>query len=164
MNKNLLIGFGSDILSDRRVIPRLIKDVSLVYADNIDFTCELINNLDLINLFEGYNKLLIIDSVQNPKLEIGSMQYFAFENYQPGLHLENYHDSSLPETIETAKKLGFHVPGKIGIAIINVKEIHTLSTSFSYELNRKYPELLQQLKTLINRFFLLNSEKLLVVD
>jgi len=164
MNKNLVIGFGSDIISDRRIIPKLIKDVSIIFADSVDFTCELINNLDLINLFEGYNNLLIIDSVQNPKLEIASMQYFAFENYKPGLHLENYHDSSLPETIETAKKLGFHVPGKIGIAIINVKEIHTLSTSFSYELNHKYPELLQQLKILINHFFLLNSKKLLVVD
>jgi len=164
MNKNLVIGFGSDIISDRRIIPKLIKDVSIIFADSVDFTCELINNLDLINLFEGYNNLLIIDSVQNPDLEIGTMQYFSLENYQPGLHLENYHDSSLIETIETAERLGFQVPGKIGIAIINVKEIHTLSTSFSNELNHKYPELLQQLKILINHFFLLNSKKLLVVD
>lgn len=164
MIKNLIIGFGSEILSDQSIIPDLINNVSPNFSDNIDFSCELISSLDLIGLFEGYNQLLILDTVQMPNLAIGALQYYSFADYKPSLHLENYHDSSIIESIETARKLGIKMPEKIGIVVINTKEIYTLSTSYCDELTRKYPDLLYQLKTLIKHFFKLKVEKVLVVD
>ena len=143
MIKNLVIGFGSEILSDRAIIHKMKKDIRADYSGKVDFTCELINSLDLIRLFEGYTNLLILDAVKNSDLEIGAMRYYSLAEYKPSLHLENYHDSSIVETIETAKRLGFHVPDKIGIVAINVKEIYTLNTQCSQELSRKHPELVQ---------------------
>ena len=164
MKNNLVVGFGSEILSDQSIIPDLINDVSPNFSDNIDFSCELISSLDLIGLFEGYKQLLLLDTVQIPHLEIGALQYFSLADYMPGLHLENYHDSSIVESIETARKLGIKIPGKIGVVTINIKEVYTLSTSYCDELTWKYPDLLDQLKTFINHFFKLNAKKELVVD
>lgn len=164
MKKNLVIGFGSEILSDQSIIPDLINDVSPNFSDNIDFSCELISSLDLIGLFEGYNQLLILDTVKISNLEIGTLQHYTLADYKPSLHLENYHDSSIIESIETAKELGMKMPEKIGIMVINTKEIYTLSTSYCDELTRKYPDLLRQLKNLIKHFFKLRAEKELVVE
>lgn len=164
MNKNLVIGFGSEILSDQAIIPDLINNVRKEYVDNIDFECELISSLDLVGMFESYDKLLILDTIQDPNMMVGVMQYYSLADYEPSLHLENYHDSSIVESIETAIQLGIAVPRKIGIIVINTKEIYTLSDEYSFELKSKYPALLYKLRTSINNFFELKTTKLLVVE
>lgn len=163
MKENLVIGFGSEILSDQGIIPKLLQDLRDNFAGHVDFQNELINHLDLINSFEGYRNLLIIDITQDKTQEIGALHYYSPENHQPGLHLDNYHDSSVVETIQTARKLGFSVPVKIGIVIINVKEVYTLNTQCTKELSDRYPELLVQLKALISHFFS-TREKVLIVE
>jgi len=164
MNKNLVIGFGSEILSDQAIIPDLINNIRTEFSDRIDFECELISSLDLIGLFESYDKLLILDTIQNPNIRVGAMQYYSLVDYKPSLHLENYHDSSIVESIETANQLRIKMPDKVGIVVINVKEIYTLGKEYSFELKSNYPVLLHKLKTTLKHFFEMKDVKSLVVE
>lgn len=163
MGKNLIIGFGSSILSDQAIVPNLVEKLEACYIEKIDFASELINSLDLIGLFEGYENLLILDVVQDTDIEIGAVKYYPVSEYKPSLHLENFHDSSLIETLETAKMIGIKMPEKIGIVTINTKEVYTISTRYSHELDRKFPEIVQQIKVLISYFFQLKKEETLFV-
>lgn len=159
MNKNLLIGFGSEVLADQSIVPKLIDSFKAIFLNDIDFVNELISSLDLITLFEHYDSLLILDTIQDKNSELGKMDFFSIDDYKPGLHLENYHDSSITETLEVAHKLGVAMPKKIGIITINVRYVFTISKDCCPGLTQKYPELLQQLIKLMKKFFLLSVVK-----
>lgn len=164
MKENLFIGFGSEILADQSIVPALIQSLKPVFRNKIDFHCELISSLDLVNLFEGYKSLLILDTTIVTDSVTGMLHFKSLSEYKPSLHLENYHDTSITETFEIADKLGIIMPQSIGIVTISVKDVFTLSNNYSKVLKQKYPVLLHQLKTLIRHFYKPENEKMLVVD
>ena len=152
MKKNLILGIGSEILSDEGIVLMLIDDLKNEFEEKTDFTTALTGSLDLINEINGYENLLILDTIKSVNGEPGSVNAFSLENYQPTTHLENFHDSSFPDTIALGRKLGYELPKKIHIITIEIIDNKTISNKLSLQVSLKYKSIYNKIKHLVGQY------------
>lgn len=163
MKENLLLGLGSSILADQSIVLKLIHMLKPEFENVLDFDTALISSLDLIEVIKDYRHLLILDTVQQCEMPQGKI-CFSDITTGVGIHTENYHDSSVIETIQIAELLKMPVPQKISIVTINVQDIYSLNEQFSQELNQLLPDICLRLRAYLHKFFELKQEASLVVE
>lgn len=146
----LVLGFGSDILSDEGIAIRLVNDLKRKWEKHADFLTHLTFSLDVLNDIAAYKRLVLIDA--NLSKKIGEVQCYSIDEYPDTLHLVNYHDISLKGGIEYAQKIGFEVPEYIGIITISISQLGFIHDDFSKELSRKYKSILSEIEQLIEDF------------
>ena len=151
MKKNLILGIGSEILSDEGIVLMLIDDLKSEFEEKTDFTTALTGSLDLINEINGYENLLILDTIISVNGEPGSVNDFDLDDYQPTMHLENFHDSSLPVTIALGRKLGYELPKKIHIITVEISDNKTISNQLSPQISLKYNAIYQEIMRLVGQ-------------
>lgn len=164
MKNNLVLGLGSSILADQSIVMKLIEQLKPNYKQDIDFSVALISSLDLVHVFENYKNLLMLDTIQVDRMPIGKMKYSVLDTDSIALHTENYHDSSIQETLQVAELLQMKVPKNIGMLTINVRDIYSISEDYSSELQQQLPRLVQELEEILLDFFKLEGKTHLFVD
>ncbi len=153
MKKNLILGIGSEILSDEGIVLMLIDDLKSEFEEKTDFTTALTGSLDLINEINGYENLLILDTIKSVNGEPGAVNDFDLDDYRPTMHLENFHDSSLPVTIALGRKLGYELPKKIHIITVEISDNKTISDKLSSQLSIKYNSIYRKIRHLVEQQF-----------
>ena len=146
----LVLGFGSDILSDEGIAIRLVNDLKRKWEKHADFLTHLTFSLYVLNDIAAYKRLVLIDA--NLSKKIGEVQCYSIDEYPDTLHLVNYHDISLKGGIEYAEKIGFEVPRHIGIITISISQLGFIHDDFSKELSKKYKSILSEIEQLIEDF------------
>jgi hydrogenase maturation protease len=141
MIKLLVLGIGNPILGDDGIGPRIVEDLKPEFRD-VDFLSSYICCIELLEQIQKYNHLLIVDATISTEKDPGAIAQYTIDNYQDTLHLDNYHDVSLKELILLGQKLGYIMPEKIDILVVNVCEDKVFSTDFSPEVKEKYPQIL----------------------
>lgn len=143
----LILGFGSDILSDEGIAIRLIHDLKKNWNEQADLNTYLTFSLDVIYDIAGYENIFFIDASED--IIPGKVRCLSFEKYKQTLHLNNYHDVSLIEGLDFGKKLGLKISSDVIIISISVSEIGLIDDQFSIELQKKYPQILKETDQLI---------------
>lgn len=148
----LILGFGSDILSDEGLAIRLLDDLKNKWSKQADINTFLTFSLDVIHEISGYNTLYLIDTFENGNA--GNLQTFSIENYKQTLHLNNYHDISLSDGIKLGVKLGLKMPSEIHIMAISISNIGFINNSLSPEIEENYTQILMELESVLNESIL----------
>ena len=140
-NKILVVGFGSDILTDDAVSARLIKDIELsdLFLD-IDCCNFITSSMDMIENLCGYKSLLLIDAIKSGKYTIGGLTSLKLDEVDCTLHLSNFHDHSFSEILETARKCGYKISSDVHVYGIEVEESHVFSAQLSENLKLVYSD------------------------
>lgn len=138
-NNILILGFGSNILTDAGIGLHLVNDIqSSGLIINTDFNTALISSLDVLDLIIGYKTLIIIDGIKSGNDPLGEVKEFSLANFSPTLHLTNVHDFEFRQIIELGKLLHLKMPRYIRIISIEIKDNLTFSNNISSELTSKY--------------------------
>jgi len=148
----LILGFGSDVLSDEGIALHVLKDLEKKWNKIADFNTYLVFNLDVINDIAAYKTLILIDACEE-ELE-GIVKNFPLEDYIPTLHLSNYHDTSLPEGIAFGRQMDFEMPEKIEIITISIKEIGLIGNDLTKKLKGNYDAILEKIEGIITELVL----------
>jgi len=161
MNKTLILGLGSEILTDDGIGLRLVNDLSLAFqvhtdkfeknlkgrkAKQIDFKTCLTGSLDLLEIIKDYDTLIILDATKTKNGIPGNIYKYSFKNYEDTIHLQNIHDISFQDTLKLGKSIGLHIPKKVEILAIEIFDNLTFSSSLSAVLTKKYPKILKDIK------------------
>jgi hydrogenase maturation protease len=156
MNENkkdiLILGFGSDILMDSGIGPKLIRFLNSKLANpRISYDNALVGGLDLIEIIRDYKKVIIIDSTKTLNGIPGSVYYYTPGNFKETLHISLVHDISFATALQLGKELDIQITENINIIAIEIVDYLTLGNNFSPQLQEKYPEIKKEVEAAIKK-------------
>ena len=154
MNKTLILGLGSEILTDDGIGLRIVRDLKNILTfqveknlkGRIDFKTCLTGSLDLLEIIKNYNTLIILDATKTQNGIPGDVYKYSLENYKDTIHLQNIHDISFQDTLKLGKSTGLIIPEKVEILAIEIFDNLTFSSALSAVLTKKYSKILQEIK------------------
>ena len=155
MKKTLVLGIGNDILTDDGIGHKLVNEIkSKSCSADIDFLNVFLGGLDILELIQGYEKVIFIDAIITRDGVPGTVYHFKPKDFKETLHLSNLHDANFLTALELGKKMGMQIPEDIHIIAIEIIEDRVFSDRFSPEIEKKMPGIFETVLNLINSFCL----------
>lgn len=154
----LLVGMGNPILCDDAVGIRLARDFQrqLRHHPNLDVIDECsVGGLNLLDLFAGYQRVIILDSFQTTGGIPGEWYFFTAEALRETFHLTNIHDANFSTALELGRRMGMELPDPENILIfaVEIQDTRTFSEQMSDALEQGYPryssEILEEIKVFL---------------
>jgi len=137
--KTLVLGVGNDILTDDGVGPKLCDFLKDKFSGKpINFEKLNVGGLEILEFIQNYETVIFIDAIKTKNGEIGDVYLFTPDSFVETTHLSNLHDTSFLTAIGLGEQLDFHIPEKMYILGIEIKEDMIFSEYFSEELAIKY--------------------------
>jgi hydrogenase maturation protease len=142
--RTLLLGMGNPILSDDAVGIRLVEDfnrnLSIVASLEIIEECTAAG-VDLLQIIEGYDRLLLVDSIITSDGVPGRWFRFTAERLRETIHLTNMHDANFATVLSLGRQLGMRLPPdrEIHIFAVEVLDNRTFSEKMTDRLEKAYP-------------------------
>ena len=152
MDKTLILGIGNDILTDDGIGPKLVNELKFKKEfTNIDFLNVFLGGLDILELIQGYEKVIFIDAIITKDGVPGTVYHFRPADFKETLHLSNLHDANFLTALELGKKMGMQIPEDIHIIAIEIIEDRIFSNSLSPEMEMKYQEVFEEVLNLVHK-------------
>jgi hydrogenase maturation protease len=131
-----IIGLGNSILTDDGVGIYAAREVSRRLAaaglgEDVDIVESEVAGFALMELMAGWDRIILIDSIQFDGLESGLVIRIEPEDLHTSLRLRSVHDIDLPTTLELGRRLGFAMPGEITIFGIQAEDPLTFGESLT---------------------------------
>jgi hydrogenase maturation protease len=153
LKKVLILGIGNDILTDDGIGPKLVNKLKSKKAfTDIDFLNVFIGGLEIIELIQGYEKVIFIDAIITKDGIPGTVYHFRPEDFKETLHLSNLHDANFLTALDLGRKMEMHVPEDIHIIAIEIIEDRVFSEHFSPVIERMFPGIFERVLNLVNSF------------
>jgi hydrogenase maturation protease len=157
--KTLLLGMGNPYLSDDAVGIRLVRDFSRKLGSvlNLEVIDECsVGGLNLLDLLEGFERLIVVDSIKTHNGIPGRWYQFTAESLRETMNLGNIHDANFATALELGRRMGLSIPPEkeTHIFAIEILDNLTFSERLTDDLERAYPtyseEIFCELRSLIN--------------
>jgi len=99
--------------------------------------------LSLLDLLQGYHRVIIIDSIQTRDGKVGQVCRLSPEDFAPTRHAVSPHDVNLLTALELGKRLGLEMPQEIVIYAIEVEDVRTFSEKCTPQVERVIPKVVE---------------------
>jgi hydrogenase maturation protease len=145
--KTLIIGLGNPILGDdgvgwkvaqeiARQLPTLAPDASAGvtnYQSPIEVDCVALGGLSLMERMVGYQRAILVDSMETGQSPEGSVRVFPLEalTNPSASHSTAAHDTSLLTALEVGRKMKMQVPDSVTVVAIEAKNVYDFSEELS---------------------------------
>ncbi|MGA1848418.1 MAG: hydrogenase maturation protease [Thermoplasmatota archaeon] len=149
--KTIVVGIGNPILRDDGVGIHIIKRFREL-TEGLDVTIEeaATGGMNLLDLILGYDRAVLVDAVTIQEMELGEVVVIREVEKMETAHSTNPHDTSFPEAIEVARKMGEkRVPEEILLVGINIRPIYEFGEGLSREVELAVPIALEELNRLV---------------
>lgn len=134
--KTLIVGLGNPILGDDGVGWRVAHAVAAHLADakspaEVDWLS--LGGLSLMERLIGYERAIIVDSIQTEGGMAGQVYTFPLESLpeQPGGHTTAIHDASLQTALALGRQMGAALPETILVVAIEAERVFDFSEALS---------------------------------
>ena len=146
-NRLMVLALGNDIMGDDGAALAAAKVLRDEFGSEIDIFEVASAGFMLLDLLEGYHKVIIIDTI--------------LSTHQPGLIREltvkelscrltsSPHYAGLPEIIGLAKKLELNFPDEVRILVMEIEDPFIIRQGLSPNIEGKIPELVKKVKDII---------------
>jgi hydrogenase maturation protease len=119
--KTIVLGIGNPILSDDGVGIRVAQEIKRKVPD-AEVRELSVSGLAILDEIEGYDRLIIIDSMKTGKNPPGTLSKLKMEDLKYAMHLSSYHSVNFPTAMSLGKKFYSNIPGQIEIYAIEIRE------------------------------------------
>jgi hydrogenase maturation protease len=152
--KILVLGFGSDALSDDGLPLKIVKDLEELFpGELISFQTSAVGGIDLVEILDGYETAIFVDTVRTSKGNPGELHILEYPDFMETFHLSSQHDLTFEEALRLGHELGFHLPSKMILIAVEISENRLLRQSFSEIIQDSYPDIIAPVKALIMELF-----------
>ncbi len=151
---------GNPILCDDAIGIRLVrhfkKELQNISGLDIVDDCSL-GGFNLLEIIEGYDRLLVIDSIRTIGAVPGSWHYFTADRLRETMNLNCVHDANFATALELGRRLGMHLPldRDIHVCAVEIRDNRTFSERMSEELEQRFhvltEEIFIQLQSLLGK-------------
>jgi hydrogenase maturation protease len=148
--KSLVAGIGSTIRGDDGVgvhAARQLKTRSL--PDNVHIIELGTAGLALLDLVEGYDRLIVLDAIVTGAL-CGTVHVLTGEEAARTVHLGAGHEADLPTTLSLGRKLmGSHMPQNVAVVAVEAGDLTTFSERLTSQVEAAIPEMVAKVERLL---------------
>lgn len=146
--KILVVGLGNPILGDDGVGWRVAEAVAdSLPADNgrmqeIEVECFALGGLSLMEHLVGYEKVIIIDSIQTRDGQPGQIYRLTLDDlpdFSTG-HTTAAHDTSLQTAMRLGRTMGVELPEDVALVGIEAQHVYDFSEDLSPNVAAAVPE------------------------
>jgi len=151
--KTLILGLGNDIRGDDGLPFYVIDELEKFYQNknNIDFLKLSEAGFKLIDVFDGYKQVIIIDTIMSKDYKIGSViNYMYPKNIKHNKYFFS-HNTGIIKLLEVLKELKLKIPEKIEFLLININNSDLFKTGFSFDYKKSIKKILKIIKFKIRR-------------
>lgn len=148
MDKDILVlGVGNEILMDDGIGPRIVLRLAREFPSEVyDYKTASLGGLELVELIQGYNRVIFIDAIKTVQGKVGATYFFTPEDFKETLHLSNLHDISFLQALEMGRQMKLAIPEDIQIIAIEIREDTIFGEEFTPELQDHYEQIYDYIK------------------
>jgi hydrogenase maturation protease len=150
IKRTLLLGMGNPILSDDAIGIRLVsllkKKLTNISALDVVEDCSL-GGVNLLEVIEGYDRLIVVDSIQTAGATAGQWHYFTADRLRETMNLNCIHDVNFATALELGRRLGMHLPADQDIHVFAVEILDNLTfgEQMSEAMENRLPALVEEI-------------------
>jgi hydrogenase maturation protease len=139
--KTRIIGLGNSILTDDGVGIYAAREAGNRLAasslgEDIDIVESEVAGFALMELLAGWERVILIDSIQFDGLEPGSVVRLDPGDLHTSLRLRSVHDINLPTVLELGRRMGLEMPRELIIFGIQAQDTLTLGETLTSAAKR----------------------------
>ena len=134
----LLLGLGNDILGDDAVGLLAARALRGSVPENVEVLESSEAGLALVELLEGRDRALILDSVVTGRVPPGSTLEFAREDFR-NVTAPSPHYAGLPEILELGERIGAAMPREVRVLAMEVENRYEVTEGLSDAVARSLP-------------------------
>ena len=171
--KTLIVGLGNPILGDDGVGWKVAESVrehlnadaryQLAYRpidsktvqnlSPVEVDCLSLGGLSLMERLIGYERVIIVDSMETGGSPVGSVNVFPLASLSDPMagHSASTHDATLMVALRTAEKLGADIPKQVDIVAIEAENVYEFSEELSPPVAAAVPLAASKVVELLNR-------------
>ena len=142
--KTLILGMGSPILGDDgvgvEVANRIKENADEEFVDVVEASA---SGLELLDIICGYEKLIVIDSINTEGGQVGELHRLACSDLDPTVRPSARHQINFATTLEVGRRLNMEVPEVIAIYAIEIKDATVFQEGCSPEVERAIPGIVE---------------------
>lgn len=148
----LVLGLGNDILGDdgvgllaARELKKQIENLPL------DVSETALAGFELLDMLQGYEKVLILDAVVTKKHQPGTVLELSAEQFKHATAVSP-HYGGLPEVLKLAEKLQIEFPTDIRILAVEIEPPYQLREGLSSVIQSSISDLIQRAKEILHNW------------
>ncbi|MBN1270953.1 MAG: hydrogenase nickel incorporation protein HypB [Candidatus Aminicenantes bacterium] len=157
--KTLVLGLGNELYGDDGVglhVVRFLRDEinSLAFRpscyQNVFFEECALTGLALLDVIEGYDRLIIVDTIKRSHPKAGKVYHIDGKKLRhiPG---PSPHYVSIPQTIDIGREAGLKMPESVEIIAVEAKNIYDLGEGLTEEMQKSIPEIIETIKKTLQK-------------
>ncbi len=149
--KNILIaGIGNDILMDDGIGLKLVDYLKEnLSATGVSYEKANLGGLEIVELIQGYKKVIFIDAIKTRGGIPGSVYQFTPEDFKETLHLSNVHDVNFLTALKLGEQMNMEITDDIHIIAIEIIEDEVFGNDFTPPVQEKWSEIKQTVTEII---------------
>jgi len=150
LNKTLILGLGNDILSDDRIGPELVRDLSVILNNQgLTFETASLGGLELMEMIKDFDKVIIIDAIHTRDGKPGSVYCFQLSDFQETSHMSSLHDVNFLTALKLGDKIGMKLTDDLHVIAVEIIEDREFGEELTGILKQKYAGILDEVVTII---------------
>jgi hydrogenase maturation protease len=149
--RTLIVGLGNPILGDDGIGWRVADSVRAIKPD-VEVDCLALGGLSLMERLVGYERVIIVDSIQTRDGRIGQVYQFDLAEL-PDLsagHTTAAHDTSLQTAMRMGRAMGAALPNQVHVVCIEAERVYDFSEELTPQVAAAIPEATQAVIDLLN--------------
>jgi len=138
--KTLILGLGNPYLSDDSAGLLVIRELEKRLSNpDVSLNETSLAGITLLDFIVGYDKVIIVDAIQSPGGEPGSVYHLTPEQFDTSCHTTSSHDIGVIAAIELGRRLELSMPQEIDIIAIEAGDVVTLREGCTPEVEKAIP-------------------------
>lgn len=138
--KTLILGIGNPILSDDAVGIRIAQSIKKEKA-GLEVIESTEAGMAILEHIDGYDKLVIIDSIKTGQGKPGELYRLALEDLNPATGFTSSHGLDIATAFKLGEKVGYNMPKSVSIFAVEVEDNTTFSEKCTEELEKRIPQI-----------------------
>jgi hydrogenase maturation protease len=153
--KTIIVGLGNPLLGDDGVGWKVAQEVKQRLDDGstVVVECYSLSGLSLMEQLIGYDRVILIDSLNTGRHEQGEVVTFALNTLEDLTygHSASAHDASLKTALGVGRSMGEALPAdnEIHVVAIEARHVYDFSEELSLEVAASVPVAVQKVLDLL---------------
>jgi hydrogenase maturation protease len=144
--KVLFLGIGNGILSDDGAGIRVIEEIRAIVGERegIEFDSGNVNSYRLIDIIEGYEKVVIVDAMKSGA-KIGTLHKIPVKKLKDRVSSFSIHTIDLGSAMKFGREMGATMPKEVSLYGIEVEDTETFSEDLTPNVSREIPSIAREI-------------------
>jgi hydrogenase maturation protease len=150
--KTALIGLGNPIVGDDAIGIKVVDYINdtLTLPKSIEVIRDVsLAGIGLVELFRGYDKIILVDSIQTSKYPKGTVLQLKPDDFANALHVSDFHNMDFFTALEFCNQVYDDIPEDIVIVGIEIITVMEFDDDLSKELKSQFKSIVKQVLDII---------------